>query len=270
MTWSGTSKLCKNEKPPRRCVAAFCIFRTPAPYIFSEVICLKQSKFRLYFFPAAFLCILLCFSLLFHAFDAFFTGAAAANAPPAPVIVLDAGHGGSDPGALGFFSGYHEENLNLGITLSLKEKLEALGATVVMSRSEDATVNLYERMDLLTATHPDLSISIHHNSTGESSDANKVGGTLGLYWSEAGISLSRFVQKSVADTLGNGDLGAKKQMLALCRNHRFPQTLLETSFICSPNEYQFAISTGYYDQVADAVAEGVLDWYAFQASFLGR
>ena len=187
-----------------------------------------------------------------------------------PKIFIGVGHGGTDPGALGFLNEYHEENLNLGITLALKEKLEALGATVVLSRSGDTTVSLYDRMDLLTETHPDLAISIHHNSTGESSDANKVGGTLGLYWSEAGISLSRCVQQSVASVLGNGDLGVKKQMLALCRNHRFPQTLLETSFICSPNEYQFAISSGYYDLVSNAVAEGVLNWYALQADFLAR
>ncbi len=186
------------------------------------------------------------------------------------VIVLDAGHGGSDPGALGFLNGFHEKNLNLGITLSLQKKLEEMGAKVVLSRSDDTTVSLYERMDLLTLTHPDLSISIHHNSTGESSDANKAAGTLGLYWSEAGYSLSQKVQESACLALGARNLGVKKQMLALCRNHRFPQTLLETSFICSPQEYQFAVSAAYCDLVAEAVSKGVLNWYAAQASFLGR
>ncbi len=185
-------------------------------------------------------------------------------------VLVDAGHGGSDPGALGFFGDLNEEQLNLGIALSLKAKLEGLGAKVILSRSEDATVSLYERMDLITASRADFVISIHHNSTGEASDANKTKGTLGLYWAESGKSLASCIQQSTFRALGSYDLGTKKQMLAVCRNHRLPQMLLETSFICSPAEYQNATSSTYYQTVADSIAEGVLNWYTLQESFLGR
>ncbi|MBR2615893.1 MAG: N-acetylmuramoyl-L-alanine amidase, partial [Clostridia bacterium] len=185
-------------------------------------------------------------------------------------VVLDAGHGGSDSGALGFLSGRNEEDLNLAITLKLAEKMESLGATVVLSRRDDVTVSLYERMDLLTATDPDLSISIHHNSVAETKNPNNAKGTWGLYWSESGISLTDYVHESVALELGFYDYGTQQQKLALCRNHRFPQTLVEVGFICSPSEFQIALRSDYDDRVADAIAEGVLDWYRMQEAYLAK
>ncbi len=181
-------------------------------------------------------------------------------------VVIDAGHGGTDSGALGFSEFYNEKDLNLAIALKLEVALTELGATVVMTRSEDTTLSLYERMDLLTLTNPDLSVSIHHNSTAESADANKMRGTLGLYWSKAGLSLADSIQVSVASRLGIYEQGAKEQMLALCRNHRFPQALVEVSFICAPAEYEMAMRQDYAEKSADAIKEGILNWYRQQES----
>lgn len=183
-------------------------------------------------------------------------------------VILDAGHGGTDAGAPGFVSGNDEKDLNLKIVLKLAEKMEKLGANVVLSRNDDTTVSLYERMDLITATDPDLSISVHHNSAVETKDANTTRGTWGLYWSPAGISLTDAVRISTAKALGYYDYGTKSQMLALCRNHRMPQTLIEVGFICSPAEYQMAMRSDYDDVVSDAIVEGVLDWYRMQEKVL--
>jgi len=182
-------------------------------------------------------------------------------------IIVDAGHGGSDPGALGFLSAFNEEELNLGIALALEQRLTELGATVVMSRKNDSTVSLTERMALLTETYPDLSVSVHHNSVNETKDANTAKGTLGLYWAESGKMLGDCVQKKVAESLAITPLGAKQQMLALCRNHRFPQTLVEVSFICAPAEYEAAVKKNYSHRVADAISAGILSWYEMQAEF---
>lgn len=183
------------------------------------------------------------------------------------VIVVDAGHGGSDPGALGFLSAFNEEDLNLKIALSLEQRLTELGATVIMSRSDDSTVSLTERMELLTKTYPDLSVSVHHNSIHETKDANHAKGTLGLYWAESGKLLADCVQKKVAEALAIPSLGTNRQMLALCRNHRFPQTLVEVSFICAPGEYEAAIKEKYSRISSDAIAKGILSWYEKQAEF---
>lgn len=183
------------------------------------------------------------------------------------LIVVDAGHGGSELGAPGFLSYLNEEDLNLRIALDLEQLLTELGATVVMSRNDDSTVSLTERMALLTKTHPDLSVSVHHNSINETKDANHVGGSLGLYWTESGKMLSDCVQKEVADAHGILSRGANKQKLALCRNHRFPQTLVEVSFICAPAEYEAAIKESYSHRSAEAIVNGILSWYKKQADF---
>lgn len=183
-------------------------------------------------------------------------------------VLLDAGHGGTDVGALGFVSGTDEKDLNLKIVLKLAKKLESMGAQVILSRADDTTVSLYERMDLITATDPDLCISVHHNSTAETKDANTVRGTWGLYWSPAGVSLTDYVRSATADALGYYDYGTKSQMLAVCRNHRMPQTLVEVGFICSPAEFQTAVRSDYADTVSEAVVQGVLNWYRMQGDVL--
>lgn len=183
-------------------------------------------------------------------------------------IVVDAGHGGTDVGALGYLPDYNEKDLNLAIALVLRDQLAALGAEVVMTRSDDTTVSLTQRMELLQAESPDLAISVHHNSVNEATDANDARGTLGLYWSAAGRSLAECVQQGVPVALSIRDVGVRAQKLAVCRNHRFPQTLVETSFICAPAEYEAALRSDYAEICASAMAKGVLDWYRLQEGYL--
>lgn len=90
------------------------------------------------------------------------------------VIVLDPGHGGSDPGMIGI-DGLEEKNINLSMTLLLKEKLEEKGYTVVLTREEDKGLydesaqnkkaqDLQRRIALIDETAPALTVSIHQNS----------------------------------------------------------------------------------------------------------
>lgn len=183
-------------------------------------------------------------------------------------IVVDAGHGGTDKGMLGYLEDANEKDMNLAIALNLREELEELGATVIMTRIDDVTVSLTERMDLLQSESPDLSISVHHNSVNEATDANNGRGTLGLYWSAAGRSLAEAVLAPVPKALHIRDCGVRAQKLALCRNHRFPQTLVETAFLCSPAEYEAALRGDYTETCAKAMAQGVLNWYRMQEDFL--
>ncbi len=185
-------------------------------------------------------------------------------------VLLDAGHGGNDCGALGYLDHHNEADLNLSVILALKTKLSALGANVVLSRSEDVFVTLEDRMALLTKTNPDFSVSVHHNSTAETKDANSVHGTLGLYWSQAGISLSHYVQQGALSATQYSDSGIQSQKLAVCRNHRFPQTLVEVGYMCSPAEFQFAMSEDYSDTVSEGIKEGILNWYRMQEERMGQ
>ncbi len=183
-------------------------------------------------------------------------------------VIVDPGHGGTDTGALGFLAGLDEKNLNLTVALAVAEKLRSMGAEVIMTRTDDSTVSLYERMDLYDEIHPDFAISIHHNSVAETTDASKGRGVWGLYWAFAGRGLTVPLQESLAEALGTYSFGSKPQELAVCRNYKFPQTLLELGFICSPPEYERALRGDYAEVCADAVARGVLRYYENQGIFL--
>ena len=82
-------------------------------------------------------------------------------------ILLDVGHGGIDPGTIRKnFNGkdISEADRNLALALILKKELESMGATVIMNRSDDSTINTDERIQHVKEVAPDLCIAIHHNS----------------------------------------------------------------------------------------------------------
>ena len=182
-------------------------------------------------------------------------------------IVVDAGHGGTDGGAPGPGK-YPEKVLNQNIATLIAEKLEALGAKVVISRPDDNTVDLYERMDILNDTCPDLAVSVHHNSIAGSANALKTRGFMALYSNNSGVSLSETISDVVCRNLGREQKPTAYQKLAVARNHRFPSTLLEMCFISNVEEYQWSITEGNAEKSADAVVEGILEYYRNQEKYL--
>ena len=188
-------------------------------------------------------------------------------------IVLDAGHGGEDSGARGFSTAddkvLNEKQLNLAIVLDAAEKLKALGANVSLIRTDDTTVSLYARMAYLEAAEPDLSISIHQNSMGYSTDITRVRGVLPLYCADSGKLLADCVGGEVGRSTGRYTRASQYQMLALCRNPKFPQTLIEVGFITNAEEYeQMAVGRGI-TQATDGVVNGVLRYFREMAAFAG-
>lgn len=97
-------------------------------------------------------------------------------------IVVDAGHGGSDCGTIGTLTGVYESELNLKISYKLKGELEKLGATVVMTRTEESTnalenakkLQISERGKIIENVNPDMVLSIHQNFNEESSSIRGV------------------------------------------------------------------------------------------------
>ncbi len=182
-------------------------------------------------------------------------------------IVLDAGHGGWDNGATGAMSGFAEKDINLAIVLEAGEKLTNLGASVIMIRSDDTYVDLYDRMYYLEEVEPDLCISIHQNSMPYATDITTVRGTLPLYCMDSGLLLAQCVGKSIADATNRLYRDASYQMLAMCRNPKFPAALIEVGFITNVEEYeQMARGTGV-TKAAQGVVDGILKYYELQAEF---
>lgn len=184
-------------------------------------------------------------------------------------IVLDAGHGGWDNGAAGALVGLAEKDVNLAITLTAEEQLTALGAKVILIRSDDTAVDIYDRLDMLETIEPDLCVSIHQNSMGYSTDITRVRGTLSLYCMDSGLLLSECVGEAVAETMGRMYRGANYQMLAMCRNPKFPAALVEVGFMTSVEEYEQMANGSGIEKAADGIVTGILNYYKVQET-LGK
>ena len=182
-------------------------------------------------------------------------------------IVVDPGHGGSDTGAPGC-GAVNEAELNLRIALSLRSELEALGAAVLMTREDNVTVTLEERMAYLNRMNPDLAVSVHQNSIDASANAQKIRGYLGLYGTEAGKLAAKSISASVSEELNRYERPFAYQKLAVARNHRFPSTLCEMCFISNVEEYEWSITPGNAERSAKAIADGVLAYYKAQEAYL--
>ncbi|MGI6030579.1 MAG: family 10 glycosylhydrolase [Eubacteriales bacterium] len=177
------------------------------------------------------------------------------------VVYVDAGHGGSDPGAVSLISGQpNEEDITLALALKVRDQLEQMGATVVMTRTTDVRIETADRPALVRAADPDISISIHVNDlvrTGNFRDAN---GIVTLYTLEHSKSVAQLIQDKLIEDLGRKDRGIAEQALALCRITQCPAILIETGFIANESDYQFLTSTSGQNQMAASIAQGVLRW----------
>ena len=182
-------------------------------------------------------------------------------------IVVDAGHGGTDIGAPGP-GDKPEKVLNANIAEHLADILRELGATVIETRPDDNTIDLYGRMDILTAECPDMAISVHHNSVAASSNALKARGFMALYSNNSGVSLAKTVSDVTCHILGRDQKPTAYQQLAVARNHMFPSTLVEMNFISNVEEYQWSINEGNDLLSAQALAEGILEYYRNQEKYL--
>lgn len=173
------------------------------------------------------------------------------------VILLDAGHGDTDPGTVGAMgvAGPKEKDINLDITLRTKEALEELGAKVVMVRSDDTFYTLNERVELIRETKPDLSISIHGNAMGITSDYSKSSGFLTFYSYNGLQDAAGIINASVSETMGYSKRTIRRANLSLTRLTACPAVLLETAFLTHPEDYEYLLSSSNREKLANAIAD---------------
>lgn len=178
------------------------------------------------------------------------------------VIVLDAGHGDTDNGASGPMgtAGPMEKNINLDLTLRTKEALEEMGAKVVMVREDDTFYTLNERVELIRETKPDLSISIHGNAMGVTSDYSQSSGFLTFYSYNNIQDAAGIINDSVIKTMGYPKRTIRKANLSLTRLTACPAVLLETAFLTHPEDYEYLLSSSNREELANAIAEAAKDY----------
>lgn len=184
------------------------------------------------------------------------------------VIIVDAGHGGIDPGALGPDGRRHEKDMNLDIALSAAEYLSKLGADVILTRNDDSTMSIYPRLELLEATIPDLCVSIHQNSLEYTSDATRVRGVVSLYFADSGYMLADTLGESLSRGLDRLERSVARQRLAMVRNVRFPSALVEVGFITCVEEYEQMLSQKNIEAAGRAIADGIVEFYRAQEKYI--
>ncbi len=180
------------------------------------------------------------------------------------LIVLDAGHGGEDPGAIGYLNGNEvlEKTLTLQITNKVKAILENAGYTVSMTRTGDTLPSLTERPTQANAENAALFVSIHINSA-EAMEAN---GTEVYYASENngdeyGTTSQKLAQNILDRMLyymGSTNRGVKCAEHAVTRRCNMPASLAEVGFITNPTEVYNMTSDEYQQKAAQGIAEGIM------------
>jgi len=192
----------------------------------------------------------------------------ATKAPEDMLVIIDAGHGGFDTGAIGA-TGVREADLNLKVAVCLKAEFEALGMQVFMTREEDVglgtsqTESLHERGRIIQEKDPDIFISIHMDSY---PDDPSVSGPHVLFQpgSAEGEKLAWEIQDSLNEEFNEGR-SVHEQDLYVLRCGDSSGVLVECGFISNADEETRLQDADYQQRVAKAICEGVLAYLA-QAS----
>lgn len=189
-----------------------------------------------------------------------------------PTVVIDAGHGGMDPGKVGV-SGALEKEINLAIAKELKELLEQNDITVVMTRTDDnglysetdrnkKSADMKERIQLLTEAAPVLAVSIHQNSF---TDSKSRGAQVFYYEGSAeGKRGAELIQEAMRRELADGNhrLAKANTSYYMLKKSPCPLVIVECGFLSNPQEEQQLLAAEYQRKVAWAVHLGVLEWMA--------
>lgn len=170
------------------------------------------------------------------------------------VVYIDPGHGGYDPGAQG--NGIVEKDIVLNYGLRLKEKLEANGIKVIMSRTSDVYVSLEDRSRGANSVNPDIFISIHINSAG----ATSASGIETFYKKDIDKLLAEKIQSKLINYTGALDRGAKLEDFHVVRETNMPASLVECGFLTNVNEANNLKNWGYQEDLIDAMLGGALDY----------
>jgi len=176
---------------------------------------------------------------------------------PRFTAVIDAGHGGNASGAS--FNGLLEKDLVLPVALRTAQILREAGIGVLLTRSGDESVNLYERAEMANAVGADLFLSIHANAAPE---APHFAGTFTYSYpgSAEGAKLAQAVQQTVCAWAGMIDQGILTEDFVVLRETVSPAALLETGFMSCPEELARLADPTVQEQLAKGTAEGILNY----------
>lgn len=174
-------------------------------------------------------------------------------------VVIDAGHGGRDPGAPNKY-GPVEKEIVLDTSLRLAAILRQAGAKVTLTRDDDSYPTLAERVELSNKVKPDLFISVHADSF-ERADADGYTVYIARQASQEALSLAKYVELSLRTT-GVDSRGIRKKDYFVVKNTQAPALLIELGFLSNPTDSRKLGSATHRQRMAQAIAQGVIRYLA--------
>ena len=186
------------------------------------------------------------------------------------VVVLDAGHGGMDPGKVGV-AGTLEKELNLELVYRVKRLLEQNNVQVVLTRESDAglyteadankkSADMRKRVEIINQEAPDLVVSIHQNSY----TSPVCRGAQVFYYegSETGRILAELLQSTIKKTLADGNTREAKSNSSyyMLKKSAYTSVIVECGFLSNPEEEALLLTEEYQEKLAWAIHLGVLQY----------
>ncbi|WP_163580904.1 N-acetylmuramoyl-L-alanine amidase family protein [Gracilibacillus saliphilus] len=173
-------------------------------------------------------------------------------------VVIDPGHGGEDPGAIGASGSYEKD-----FTLSLAKKISILledepKLEVHMTREEDVflSAETRERPKFANELDADLYISLHANTFTDPS----VSGTESFYYHKNSKRLANIIHRHVSETTGFRNRGVKKENYFVLKDTTMPAVLLEIGYITNPEEEQTMLTDDFQQSLAEAIKNGINEY----------
>ncbi|MFF2908188.1 N-acetylmuramoyl-L-alanine amidase [Paenibacillus sp. NPDC057934] len=172
------------------------------------------------------------------------------------LVVLDAGHGAKDSGAVGV-TGKYEKNFNLAVVLKAADLLKKENKVdVVLTRSDDTFIELKDRAALANNLKADLFISVHANS-GASSSAS---GSETYYQRDASKALANVMHKYLVQATGISDRGVRYGNFHVIRETKMPAVLLEVGYLSNKSDEALLFNDAFQNKVAAGIVSGINEY----------
>ena len=187
------------------------------------------------------------------------------------VVVIDAGHGGTDPGKVGV-NGAIESDINLKIALKLKEYLEEKGIKVVLTREDENGLygagdtnkkrsDMEKRCEIINDTAPDMLVSIHQNSY--SSEGVKGAQVFYFKNSNGGEKIASIIQSHLISEVdeSNGRQCKENSIYYILKNVTCPAVIVECGFLSNYSEAELLVTNEYQEKLAIAIGNGIVEYF---------
>ncbi len=177
------------------------------------------------------------------------------------VIAVDAGHGGTEAGAIGCL-GDKEKDVTLSLAKYIETELKKRGAKVVMTRDDDIYVSLKDRVEKANSQDAAVLLSIHGNALPDGLDPNKNSGTSIYYYYNQAKPLAFTLMNTITSQLGMNNDKVRQGSLALVRNTNALSLLIETAYLINPDDNAKLINPEFQKNYAKAIADALEQYFS--------